>query len=103
MVRKENEPYSNDDHLEETSTEFDPDLVADPEHVDDSNNLTGLVVGWLAIISSLIAFFLLPLFFAALGVIGGVIANLKDNASLGYTAITLAILAFIVRFFISPF
>lgn len=103
MEKKEDKPITNDEHQEETAMEFQEEIPIDEHIVNIPVDYVGLVSGWLAIISSVIAFFLLPTFFTILAIVGGVIANFRSHATLGYTAITIAILAFIVRTFISPF
>lgn len=103
MVREEDKPINNDKHEEETAIEFQEEIPIDEHIVNIPVDYAGLVSGWLAIISSVIAFFLLPVFFAIVAIVGGIIANFRHHATLGYTAITIAILAFIVRSFISPF
>lgn len=102
MVRNKQNQI-NDEHDVETALEFQEDIPIDDQIVNIPTDYVGLVFGWLAIVSSLIAFFLLPTFFAIAAIIFGIIASFRSHATLGYTAITIAVLAFIVRTFISPF
>lgn len=102
MDREGNKRQKQANADEEIAKEFYEMYEMEDGH-DNEKGLSGLVIGWLAIISSVIAIFLLPIFFSIIGFIGGFIAMTQQYRTLGYSAIIIAIGAFIIRVFLSPF
>lgn len=88
---------------EEIANEFYQMYEVNENSFDNNKSLYGLVIGWLAVISSVIAIFLLPIFFSIVGFIGGVLAIAQQYRALGFTAIIIATSAFIIRVFLSPY
>lgn len=83
----------------EVATDFTESLR---EKEKDSGEFQNLY-GWLAVVLSLISFFIAPLFFAIAGIILGIIARNRDATILGYSAIAIAIVSLVVQLFIMPF
>lgn len=87
---------------DEFSTEFTfDDEIDDVER--DEDDPTYQMIGWIAIISSVIAFMFMPLLFGTVGIILGFFARTRHYENLGNTAITLSIIAMVLRLFILPF
>lgn len=59
--------------------------------------------GWFAVIASIISFFLMPIFFSAIGIIVGFVAKSRGADTLGNTAIIAGALSMIITLFIVPF
>lgn len=86
---------------DEFSTEFTLDDEVDDDELDEGDP-TYQLIGWIAIISSVIAFLFMPLLFGAIGIILGFFARSRFYENLGNTAITLSVIAMILRLFIIP-
>lgn len=83
---------------EETASELTEPIDERQQTGDQVNN----VYGWIAVGSSIISFFFIPLLFAIAGIILGVVARNREAPLLGYTAIVLGVLSILVRLFILP-
>ncbi len=80
-----------------TNTHDDHDHDQENRHEEVQN-----MYGWIAIALSAISFFLIPILFAAAGIIVGFIARKREAPILGNTAIVIGILSILIRLFILP-
>lgn len=92
---------SNGNFTEETAAEITNDEVHIEDH-DKSDTDINSIYGWVALGLSVISFFLIPLLFAAAGIILGFIARGRDATILGNTAIATGVLSILARLFILP-
>jgi len=89
------------DHDFELSREF---LAEDDSRSDDySDDFMMQSLGWLAIVLSVLAFFTMPILFAAAGIILGFVTRNRGFVWIGNTAIVLSIIALIIQLLIFPF
>jgi|SRR5690625_306614 len=89
------------EHDFELSREF---LAEDDGHSDDlSDDFMMQALGWLAIVLSVLAFFTMPILFAAAGIILGFVTRNRGYIWIGNTAIVLSIIALIIQLLIFPF
>lgn len=85
-------------YLEETSAEFTHPITED-EQTDQVHH----VYGWIGLALSIISFFFIPFLFSTAGIIVGVIARNRRSFALGYSAIIIGALSFIINLFMTPF
>lgn len=91
-------PEQTQTFLEETSAEFTHPIEAD-ERSDEVQH----VYGWIGLALSIISFFFIPFLFSVAGIIVGVIARNRHSLILGYSAIIVGALSFIINLFMIPF
>lgn len=84
--------------LEETSAEFTHPIEED-ERQDEVHH----VYGWIGLALSIISFFFIPFLFSVAGIIVGIIARNRQSLALGYSAIIVGALSFIINLFMIPF
>jgi len=104
VIDDQQEPMLDEHRFkEETSAEIVDEQESEPVQQDpDRHEEVSNAYGWIAIALSAISFFLIPILFAAAGIILGFIARNREAPVLGNTAIVLGILSIIVRLFILP-
>jgi hypothetical protein len=98
------EAYKRDEEIaqELTATEFNrPMNTAEPRTEMKSEVKTGF--GWLAVILSILSFFVMPIIMGAAGIILGFVAKRRGADTLGNTAIVAGAIALIITLFIAPF
>lgn len=84
--------------LEETSAEF-----THPIEEDERSDEVHHVYGWIGLALSIISFFFIPFLFSVAGIIVGIIARNRRSLALGYSAIIVGALSFIINLFMIPF
>lgn len=87
------EVVKEDDLLLEDD-DFDVDEVNDP----DLKN----VYGWIGLALSVISFFIVPILFAAIGIVLGFVARRGDAPILGNTAIVVGVISILARLILLP-
>lgn len=91
---------------EETSAELSSLDTRDLEQTDDeviNDTQVGSIVGWIALIVSVLSFFMMPIVFGVGGIIVGIVARARGAQWLGNIAIGLGIISLVARLFIVPF
>ncbi|MDC3415538.1 hypothetical protein [Aquibacillus salsiterrae] len=87
---------------EMTATEFDRPIEATDQETEMKSEVkTGF--GWLALILSVLSFFVAPILLGAAGIIFGFISKNRGADTLGNTAITAGAISIIITLFIAPF
>src|SRR5699024_8712436 len=84
--------------FEETSAEFSHPIEAEER----SDNVQH-VYGWIGLALSIISFFFIQFLFSVAGIIVGIIARIRRSLVLGYSAIIVGVLSFILNLFMIPF
>lgn len=97
---------------DEPNEEYDEELGAETaidhrnlamDHDDENRAVGGAGMGWLALVLSIVSFFVLPVIMGAAGIIVGIIARRQGARALGTWAIGLGIVAIVARLFFTPF
>lgn len=86
------------DHQEELAAEF---TAEDKQSRDEG--YYDQIIGWFALILSVISFFIMPIILGAAGIIVGIYARHRGASILGNIAIVLGVLSIIIRLFVFPF
>lgn len=107
------DPHLKEYHKNVPEHTWDEEFSADMAY-DDANNTFQIdekehrneqsfqITGWIAIVLSLVSFFVLPIITASVGIILGVISRNKRAKTLGNTAIVISIISFAYFLFIRP-
>lgn len=85
-------------YLEETAAEF-----THPIAEDERSDRVHHVYGWIALALSVVSFFFIPFLFSIAGIVVGVVARNRRSFALGYSAIVIGALSFIINLFMTPF
>ncbi|GIN85468.1 hypothetical protein J6TS2_18540 [Heyndrickxia sporothermodurans] len=97
----------NRDYREETAAEIatpvsldrDRDEDRDPEHA----HVSGKVIGWSALVLSVLSLFFLPVLLGAAGIILGFVARRRNAETLGAWSIGIGVVSIIIGIFVLPF
>jgi|SRR5690625_64639 len=96
---------TDDESLRDDDTEFAAEFLADEKQKadEDTDAFMSQSFGWLAVVLAVLAFFTMPILFAAAGIVLGFISRNRGHLWLGNTAIALSVLALIIQLIIFPF
>jgi len=94
----------NNSEDEEFSTEFTADdSMINSEFKEDVDNQATNVMGWAAVILSVLSLFVMPILFGGAGIIVGFISRNREAEWLGNTAIIVGAISIVLSFFFRPF
>lgn len=85
----------------DTKTVRDPIKSSEKETDMDNNVQAGF--GWLAVVLSIVSFFIMPVILGAAGIIFGFIAKRRGAVTLGNTAIIAGAISVLLTLFFAPF
>ncbi|HLR08015.1 MAG TPA: hypothetical protein VK136_01965 [Bacillota bacterium] len=89
---------------EETAAELTGDDHINPADADDEAGIeANNAIGWLALASSIISFFLMPFILGGAGIILGFISRNRGAETLGITSIVAGAVSILIRLFIIPY
>lgn len=100
VLDKKDRARLDKNYEEETAAEpvYEPNIESDRQNDQDLTS----VFGWVAVALSALSFFMAPVLFAVAGIVVGFIARQRAAPVLGASAIGLAVISLIARFFIIP-
>lgn len=91
----------DDEYEEETAAEImdnEDTIFTERSNEDDSLNIMESVYGWIAVVLSVLSFFIAPYVFAGAAIILGFFARTRERVMLGNIAIVVGIISIITRF-----
>lgn len=96
---------TDDEQFIDDDFEFAAEFLAEERQKadDDTDAFMSQSFGWLAVVLAVLAFFTMPILFAAAGIVLGFISRNRGHVWLGNTAIVLSVLALIIQLIIFPF
>ncbi|MGE6259028.1 hypothetical protein ACQKCU_14150 [Heyndrickxia sporothermodurans] len=97
----------NRDYHEETAAEIAAPVSLDRERDEDRDpehaHVSGKVIGWSALVLSVLSLFFLPVLLGAAGIILGFVARRRNAETLGAWSIGIGVVSIIIGIFVLPF
>lgn len=111
LEERDTKPSLTDDDLTHLDEEFAEEVIEDDDLLMDNDELATEeiddpdlknVYGWIGLALSVVSFFIVPILFAAIGIVLGFVARKGQAMILGNTAIIVGIISILTRLILLP-
>lgn len=96
-------PRVRPDRDEEVARELSQLEMERYDDIEDTKDQASSVPGWIAIVLSILSFFMMPIILGGAGIIVGFIARNRDSEWLGNTAIAAGVISILITLFVRPY